>query len=99
MNIVAIEKCPACGGSGEVKPTVLVIDDIENNLDYILKEQNEKSIVLMVHPFIEAFLKKGLISTQVKWYMKYKKWIKIQADPAFTFLEFHFVSQGEEIKI
>ena len=99
MNIITIEKCPACGGSGEIKPTVLIIDDIENNLDYILKEQNEKSILLLVHPFIAAFLKEGWFSMQFKWLFKYRKWIKIQSDTSYTFLEFHFISQGEEIKI
>ncbi len=99
MNIVTIEKCPACGGSGEIKPSVLIIDDIENNLDYILKEQNEKKITLGVSPFIAAYLREGIMSVQRKWFLKYRKWIKIDADPTFTFLEFHFFSNEEEIKI
>jgi len=28
---------------------------------------------LHVHPFVEAYLTKGLNSIQVKWFMKYKK--------------------------
>src|SRR3546814_21160336 len=78
MNIVTVEQCPTCGGTGEGKASILLMDDIENNLEYILKEQNERNITLCVHPYIEAFLKKGMVSRQVKWYMRYKKWIRIK---------------------
>lgn len=100
MNIVTVEKCPACGGTGEVKASILLMDDIENNLEYILKEQNERNIRLCVHPYIEAFLKKGLISRQVKWYFEYKQWVRIKAVSSYHFSEYRFYSsKDEEIKI
>ncbi len=100
MNIVTTEICPACNGTGTLRPTILLIDDIETNFNYILDEQNEKNITLIVHPYIEAYIKKGFISRQVKWFMKYNQWIKVKSNPAYQITEFHFFSsKDEEIKL
>ncbi len=100
MNIVTTEICPACNGTGTLRPTILLIDDIETNFNYILDEQNEKNITLCVHPYIEAYIKKGIISRQVKWFMKYNQWIKVKSNPAYQITEFHFFSsKDEEIKL
>lgn len=100
MNIVTVEQCPTCGGTGEIKASILLIDEIENNLNYILKEQNEKNIVLGVHPYIEAFLKKGMISRQMRWYFKYNQWVRIKSISSYHLTEYHFYSsKDEEIKI
>ncbi len=100
MNIVTNEKCPACDGTGEIKASIILMDDIENNLNYILNEQNERNITLCVHPYIEAYIKKGLISIQWKWFFKFSKWIKVKAIPSYYLTEFHFLnSKEEEIKL
>ena len=100
MNIVTNEKCPACDGTGEIKASIVLMDDIENNLDYILKEQNEKSVTLNVHPYIEAFIKKGFISKRMQWFFTYNKWIKVKGIPSYHLTEFHFInSKEEEIKL
>lgn len=100
MNIVTNEKCPACDGTGEIKASIILMDDIENNLNYILNEQNERHITLCVHPYIEAYIKKGLISIQWKWFFKFSKWIKVKAIPSYYLTEFHFLnSKEEEIKL
>jgi len=100
MNIVTNEVCPACGGTGTIRPTILLIDDIENNFNYILDEQNEKNITLCVHPYIEAYIKKGIVNRQMKWFFKYGQWIKVKSNPAYQIAEFHFFSsKDEEIKL
>jgi len=100
MNIVTSEVCPTCGGTGTIRPTILLLDDIENNFNYILEEQNEKNITLCVHPYIEAYIKKGLFTRQMKWYFKYNQWIKVKSNPAYQITEFKFFSaKDEEIKL
>lgn len=100
MNIVTSEICPACNGTGTIRPTVLLLDDIENNFNFILEEQNEKNITLCVHPYIEAYIKKGIFNRQMKWYFKYNQWIKVKTNPAYQLTEFHFFSgKDEEIKL
>ncbi len=100
MNIVTVEKCPTCGGSGEIQASILLMDQIESNMRYILKEQNEPSVTLCVHPYLEAYLTKGLISLRRKWSFKYKKKIKVRSVESYHFLEYHFLNKNEdEIKI
>ncbi|REJ85268.1 MAG: ribonuclease E/G [Bacteroidetes bacterium] len=101
-NITTVEKCPACEGTGEIKASVLLIDEIENNLRYFVQEQNEKELVLIVHPFIEAYLNKGLFLNSMahKWKKKYKFKLKVLANNNYHFMEYHFFNkQEEEIKI
>lgn len=100
MEVKTNEKCPTCLGTGEVQASITIIDEIENTLRYVFKEQNEKSVTIAVHPFIEAYLTKGLLSLQAKWTIRYKKRIKIRAVTAYTMLEYHFFNaSGEEIKV
>ncbi len=100
MNIVTVEKCPTCDGTGEIKASIVLMDDIESNLSYILREQNEKKVTLCVHPYIEAYIKKGLFSLQWKWFAKFGKWIKVKPVSSYHLTEFHFISsKDEEIKL
>jgi ribonuclease G len=44
-NITTVEKMPACDGTGEDQSQLSSsCDEIENNLRYFVKEQNEKSL-------------------------------------------------------
>jgi ribonuclease G len=98
--INTLEKCPTCNGTGEVEPPLLLIDKIENTLRYILNQQNEKSVTLLVHPFIYAFLNQGFPSLKMKWRLKYKRGIKINDLDSLQFLEYKILNKnGEEIKI
>ena len=101
MNVVTVEKCPTCGGSGEVQASVLIVDQIENSLRYILKEQNEKDVMLCVHPFIEAYITKGLFtSVKRKWRREYGRQFSIKAVSSYNFLEYHFFNKSrDEIKV
>ncbi len=100
MNIITNEKCPSCDGTGEIKASIVLLDDIAANLQYIIREQNEKSITLCVHPYIEAYIKKGIYSLQWKWFLNYGQWIKVKAVPSYHLTEFHFLnSKEEEIKL
>ncbi len=99
-NVEILEKCPACGGSGKIKPSIIMIDEIESNLRYLIREQNESSLTLRVHPFIHAFLKQGWPSIRLKWFFKYKKWISIHPSTSYHFLEYRFFNKlDDEIKL
>lgn len=99
MEVEILEHCPVCLGSGDVKPPVLIVDEIESNIRYLLLEQNEANLTVKVHPFVYAFLTKGILNYKWKWYRSFKKRIKIVSVSSFHFLEYRFFnSQGDEIK-
>ena len=93
-----VEKCPVCRGSGEIAPSILYDDELFNNLSDIVEHEKLRRIVLRIHPYVAAYLKKGLISKRLKWCWKLKCSIKIVRDSSFSFLETKFFNrEGEEI--
>jgi len=97
LNIVTKEVCPTCNGTGKITASILVSDKIEQDLDYLLTKQNEKSLSLAIHPFLYSYYTKGLISLRVKWFFKYGKWIKLIQDSSLALTEYHFMNANEEI--
>ena len=101
-NVDTAEKCPTCGGTGEIQASVLIVDQIENNLRYILKEQNEPMVTLQVHPYLEAYLTKGWFwnSQKAKWKKKFGRPVEVKPVSSYHFLEYHFLNKsGDEIKM
>lgn len=96
MNIATREKCPTCNGTGKITPSILVSDDIERNLDYLLTRQNERNIKLAVHPYLFTYFTKGVISRRVKWFLKYSKWIGIEQDSSLGITDFKFLNGADE---
>jgi ribonuclease G len=97
MSIQVLEQCPVCNGTGKIKSSIMIIDDIENHLDYLIHDQNEKKLTLTVHPFIHAYLTQGLFnSKQWKWFFEYKMWIKIIPVNSYHMLEYHFLNKNKE---
>jgi ribonuclease G len=99
--IDTMEKCPTCGGTGEVEPSFMIVDKIENALRFIVTGQNEKGVTLLVHPFIYAYINKGLFnSIKSKWRRKYKNGLEIKELDSLQFLEYKMLNKrGEEIKM
>jgi len=96
MNIETLEACPTCGGTGEVVPSILLTDEIESNLKYIVTEQKINTLILRVHPFVYAYLDKGLFSIKFKWKKKYKISLKLVEDTTLHFLEYIFFNENNE---
>ncbi len=96
VNIKTREEDPN-NENGEIEAPILVIDRIASDLDRILK--THKKVMLNVHPFVAAYLKKGFPSLRSKWFFEYKKWVKIIPRDAYTYLEYRFFdTQGNEIE-
>ncbi len=100
LNIITGETCPMCGGTGKITASILVADLIETNLEYILTRQNEKNVSIALHPYLEAYFTKGIPSRRMKWFLKYKTWVKIEKDTSLGVTEYKFKNQhGEEIEL
>jgi ribonuclease G len=90
------EMCPTCGGTGKVNATILLTDDIERDLEFVMQSRPKTVMSLRVHPYIEAYLKKGLPSKQMRWFLKYSKWIRIIPQSEYQLSEYRFFEGGDD---
>jgi ribonuclease G len=95
-NIETAENCPTCKGSGKIVPTVLFADELDGKVKYILKDLNRKKLTLKVHPYIAAYLTKGFKSLRIQWFRKYFRWVNIESNNAYSYLEYHFFDENLE---
>jgi ribonuclease G len=77
VKIDTTEVCPSCNGTGKINPSILIVDDIERDLNFIFQSRPSAKITIVTHPYIDAYLKKGLVSRQIKWSLHHLKWIRI----------------------
>ena len=95
-NIETAESCPTCNGTGKIVPSILFTDEIDGKIRYALNELNKKKLHLRVHPYVASYLTKGLKSPRNRWYLQYFRWVKVEANSALTYLEYHFYDENME---
>ena len=88
LDIVTAETCPSCGGKGEVLPSLLFTDMLKDKIDYLVNSLGVKHFIMYVHPFVEAYLKKGIFSEYFKWRRTFKCKFKIMADQSLSYLQY-----------
>ncbi len=94
------EKCPFCDGTGTIKSSLVVVDEIESNLRYLTSSQNEHRLTIIVHPYVYAYLTKGLRSVRLKWMWKYKTRLTIKPSESYSLLSYKFFNAaGDEIEL
>ena len=90
------EKCPFCDGTGTIKSSLVVVDEIESNLRYLDMSQRERKLTIITHPYIQAYLTKGFKSIRRQWQRKYKMRLTIKAAESYSLLEYKFFNAGGE---
>jgi ribonuclease G len=95
MKITTTEVCPSCQGTGKVMSTLVLSDDIERQMRLVLTANSE--IKVIVHPYIEAYIKKGFWSILWQWRWKYKSNIKVISDQSLPITEYKFFDGEDEI--
>lgn len=99
VNINTQEVCPSCDGTGKVSSALILEDEIEKNLSYLIMQKHSR-LTVDVHPIMEAYLKKGFPSRRMKWSWKYKQKIKVRANSGYHLTEYRFFDDhDEEIKL
>lgn len=93
MTVTTTETCPVCHGTGKADAAILLIDKIEDKLEYLAKERKIHTLELKVHPFIEAYLKKGFWSLRWKWARKYHVRLKVLGVPSYYIYEYKFFNR------
>ncbi|MCK3682921.1 Rne/Rng family ribonuclease [Maribellus sp. YY47] len=95
-KVETAEVCPTCNGTGKIVPSVLFADEIDGKVRYALKELNKKKLQIKVHPYVAAFLTKGFKSRRNQWFFEYFRWVNIESNSAYSFLEYHFYDENQE---
>lgn len=101
VNINTQEICPSCHGTGKISSTILLEDDIEKNLGYLITHKH-RNLQLVVNPIIYAYLTKGWPwATKIaKWNKKFRQKTKLRQDTAYHLTEYRFYDEhDEEIKM
>ena len=100
LDIATEETCPSCYGKGIIQPSLLFTDKLHEKLDYLVKELKVKSFTMYVHPFVDAYLKKGMFSLLGKWRREFGRSFKVVADESLAYLEYKVRDkEGNEIDL
>lgn len=90
LTITTSEECPTCHGKGEIQPSLLFTDVLENKIEYMVETLHIKQFNMHVHPYIAAYINKGVISLKTQWKLKYGMGIKIVPNQNLAYLEYQF---------
>ncbi|WP_290387697.1 Rne/Rng family ribonuclease [Paramuribaculum intestinale] len=100
LDITTSETCPSCHGKGEVRPSLLFTDLLREKIDYLVDELKQTGFTMYVHPFVDAYLKKGLISTFRRWRMETGKKFNVRPDQSLAYLQYRVLdAKGNEIDL
>ena len=89
------EVCPTCHGKGRIQSSINFAEQLEQEIELMFRQYG-KGLRLHVHPYVYAYLTKGLCSLRMRWWWKYG--IGLQENQSLGMLEYHFYSShGKEI--
>lgn len=94
------ESCPTCRGTGEVQAAILLIDEVQNTLNYLFTEKQLSTITLKVHPFVHAYITHGCPSLRMRWWWRWKRRVRVEPDGSIQYLAYAILDeQGNEIPL
>ena len=96
MDVTTDELCPTCFGKGRIKSSILFTDSLESKIDYLVNKLKIKKFILYIHPYVAAYVNKGVMSLKRKWQMKYGLGIKVIPDQSLAFLQYRFTDEHKE---
>lgn len=98
MEVQVEESCPTCHGTGTIKSALLFTDALEGKIDQVVNNLRVKRFTLQVHPFVYAYLTKGLWSLRRQWQLHYSWGLRIVPNQRLSYLQYRFLqTNGEEI--
>jgi ribonuclease G len=91
------EVCPTCGGTGEITPSILFEEKLEELVALHARDEHHKHLTIHLHPFVAAFLEKGLFCTiRGRWARKHKCKIRIIPDLSVGYIDARFFDRNNE---
>lgn len=90
MDVNVEEVCPTCFGKGKIKSSIIFTDQLESKIDRLVNKIGIKTFYLHVHPYVAAYINKGLVSLKRKWQMRYGLGVHIVPSQKLAFLQYEF---------
>lgn len=100
LDITTAEECPSCFGKGVIQPSLLFTDTLREKLAYLTGELDQSDFIMYVHPYVDAYIKKGIISTYRRWRMELGRKFRIVPDQSLAYLQYRVIDKnGNEIDL
>ncbi|MCH5233063.1 MAG: Rne/Rng family ribonuclease [Muribaculaceae bacterium] len=100
LDITTTETCPSCFGKGEIQSSLLFTDRLDEKLEYLVNNLKINKFTMYVHPYVDAYIKKGFISLYSKWRRRHGRGLKVLPDQSLAYLEYKVVDkEGKEIDL
>ena len=96
MSVNVEETCPTCFGKGTIKSSILFTDTLESKIDNLVNKIGIHKFYLHVHPYVAAFINKGLFSLKRQWQIKYGLGVRIIPSQKLAFLQYEFYDQDKQ---
>ena len=96
MDVNVEETCPTCFGKGKIRSSVLFTDQLESKIDRLVNKIGIKKFFLHVHPYVAAYINKGLISIKRKWQFKYGFGVHVIPSQKLAFLQYEFFDDQKQ---
>lgn len=90
IDVNVEESCPTCNGSGKIKSSILFTEQLEGKIDRLVHKIGIKKFYLHVHPYVAAFINKGIISLKWQWRVKYGFGVHIIPSQKLAYLQYEF---------
>lgn len=97
LDIDTDEQCPSCYGKGHVQPSLLFTDTLHEKLHYLVNDLKVSNFVMYVHPFVDAYIKKGILSIYRRWRHELGRKFKILPDQSLAYLQYKVLDADRNI--
>jgi len=96
MDVNVEEECPTCFGKGKIKSSIIFTDQLERKIDNLVNKIGIRKFYLHVHPYVAAYINKGIFSLKRKWQMKYGLGVNIIPSQKMAFLQYEFYDSKKQ---
>ena len=96
MDVNVEETCPTCFGKGKIRSSDLFTEQLESKIDRLVNKIGIKKFFLHVHPYVAAYINKGLISIKRKWQFKYGFGVHVIPSQKLAFLQYEFFDDQKQ---
>lgn len=96
MSVNVEETCPTCYGKGTIKSSILFTDTLESKIDILVNKIGIHKLFLHVHPYVAAYINKGVFSLKRQWQLKYGLGVRVIPSQKLAFLQYEFYDNDHQ---